>query len=137
MLSRPTMEQTYLNMARELAKRSTCRRLHVAAIVTTWDMQNIVALGYNGPEHHGPNTCRGTEPGHCGCIHAEMNAIIKAPYDQGDLIMFSTHSPCHNCAMLLCQSRIRKIFYTDEYRIIDGVHLLRDRGIIVNHLLGV
>lgn len=120
-------------MAEVLARRSTCRRLHVAAIVTGWDMQNIEALGYNGPEHHGPNECRGTEPGQCGCIHAEMNAIIKAPYNRGPLIMFATHSPCHICAMLICQSKILKIVYDNEYRILDGVYLLRERGIVVEH----
>lgn len=125
------MIQTYLDMAEVLARRSPCKRLHVGVIITDKNLENTVALGYNGPEHGGPNSCRGTGAGQCGCIHGEMNAIVKAPYDKGDLVMFATHSPCHTCAMLICQSKVRKILYKHEYRIKDGIYLLRERGLYV------
>jgi deoxycytidylate deaminase len=63
-----------------------------------------------------------------------MNALIKAPYDKGPLVMFSTTSPCQTCAMLIRQSRIEAIYYTTPYRLLEGVTLLQDRGLIVQHV---
>lgn len=125
------MEHTLLKMAHLLAQdRSTCLRAKVGALVTDIEMNTILSIGYNGPERGGPNRCRGSnEPGSCQCIHAEMNVLIKAPYDRGPLKLFTTYSPCPVCARLICQSRIIEVHYGIQYRLTDGLDLLDQRGI--------
>ena len=58
-------------MAEELAKRSTCTRLRVGTVLTDAELENVVAIGYNGNARGFPNRCDSTTPGACGCIHSE------------------------------------------------------------------
>ena len=71
--------EVYMRMAEELAKRSTCARLQVGTVVTNQALENVLAIGYNGNARGLPNRCDSTVPGSCGCIHSEMNALVKAP----------------------------------------------------------
>src|SRR5215472_182973 len=70
------LEEVYMRMAEELAKRSTCARSQVGSVVTTGDLTQVLGIGYNGNARGLPNSCDSPEPGRCGCLHSEANALI-------------------------------------------------------------
>ena len=128
---RPTKHEMFLTVAGVVSLRGTCRRLQVGCIITNEDGTQIVSMGYNGNARGLNNRCDTEIAGLCGCIHAEENALIKAPYDKGPLTMYTTHSPCIQCAKRILNSRITKVFYTTAYRDLSGIHLLSSQGVHV------
>ncbi len=116
--------EVYMRMAEELAKRSTCRRLQVGTVVTDFELERVVAIGYNGNARGFPNACDTDIPGACGCIHSEMNALIKAPGDLRKKVVFVTASPCIMCAKLIVQSNVAYVYYRTPYRDAAGLHVL-------------
>lgn len=129
---RLTLEEMYLEIARIVAKRSTCHRLQVGAVVTNWEMATVWSIGYNGNARGLPNGCESLEPGKCMCLHAETNALIKAPYHQGPLKMFITHTPCKMCAKAIINSAVKEVHCWDRYRSSEGIDLLLGSGIPVH-----
>ena len=83
-----------MGFAELLSKRSTCARLQVGCIVTSEDGQRIYSYGYNGNARKFPNKCDSTEPGKCGCIHAEANALIKVGVPDAKKVLYVTTMPC-------------------------------------------
>jgi dCMP deaminase len=120
-----------MRMAEELAKRSTCARLQVGTVVTDTSLQNVVAIGYNGNARGFPNRCDSTVPGVCGCIHSEMNALVKAPGGMQDKVVFVTDSPCVMCAKLMVNSGTSHVFYRRPYRDPTGLEVLQTAGVTV------
>jgi deoxycytidylate deaminase len=98
--SRIPLYEVYMRMAENLAKRSTCARLQVGTVVTDAKLENVLAIGYNGNAKGLPNQCDSTVPGNCGCIHSEVNALVKASGAIKDKVAFVTNSPCVMCAKL-------------------------------------
>jgi dCMP deaminase len=121
--------EVYMRMAEELAKRSTCARLQVGTVVTDALLQNVLAIGYNGNARGLPNRCDSSVPGHCGCIHSEVNALVKAPGSIRDKVVFVTNSPCLMCAKLMINSGVTHVFYRRVYRDPSGVELLERTGV--------
>lgn len=121
--------EVYMRMAEELAKRSTCIRLQVGTVVTDALLQNVVAIGYNGNARGLPNKCDTAVPGQCGCIHSEINALVKAPGTVRDKVVFVTNSPCVMCAKLMINSGVTHVFYRRAYRDPSGVELLATAGV--------
>ena len=113
-----------MNMAHVASLRSTCVRRRVGAVITDLEGMSVVALGYNGNAKGLPNRCDSDVPGDCGCIHAEVNALIKAPFHQGDLVMYTTTGPCMDCAKLILNSRVKRVLYDEDYRSHAGLDLL-------------
>ena len=64
------LEEVYMRMAEELAKRSTCARLQVGTVITTPDLTQVLGIGYNGNARGLPNRCDSDQPGSCGCFAA-------------------------------------------------------------------
>ena len=67
-------------------------------------------------------------------LHAESNAIAKLAKsnDSGDgADLFVTHSPCIDCAKLIYQSGIRRVFYSENYRNDEGIQFLKQSGVEV------
>jgi dCMP deaminase len=67
-------------------------------------------------------------------LHAESNAIAKLAKsnDSGDgADLFVTHSPCIDCAKLIFQSGIRRVFYSENYRDDSGIKFLKQSGVEV------
>lgn len=119
-----------MEMAESAKKLSTCSRRQVGVIITDWSMSRVVSIGYNGNYSGGPNACdRPDDIGNCGCLHAEDNALVKAPYGEGKLILFTTLSPCITCAKRIINSSVRKVVYHDAYRNHEGLDLLKRMGI--------
>lgn len=128
-LDRIPLFEVYMRMAEELAKRSTCNRLQVGTVVTDAMLENVVAIGYNGNAKGLPNRCDSTVPGNCGCIHSEVNALVKAPGGIRDKVVFVTDSPCVACAKLMINSGVTHVFYRRQYRDPSGVELLASSGV--------
>jgi dCMP deaminase len=121
--------EVYMRMAEELAKRSTCSRLQVGTVVTDARLENVLAIGYNGNARGLPNRCDSTVPGQCGCIHSEVNALIKAPGAVKDKVMFVSNSPCVMCAKLIINSGVTHVFFRRVYRDPSGIELLASVGV--------
>lgn len=121
--------EVYMRMAEELAKRSTCTRGQVGTVITDAQLENVLAIGYNGNARGLPNRCDSAVPGHCGCIHSEANALIKAPGAIRDKVMFVTSSPCVMCSKLVINSGVTHVFYRTAYRDPTGVELLARAGV--------
>jgi dCMP deaminase len=128
-VGRIPLYEVYMRMAEELAKRSTCERARVGTVITDAALSNVVGIGYNGNASGLPNRCDSTEPGRCGCIHSEMNALVKAPGSVRDKVVFVTVSPCVMCAKLIIQSGVTHVFYRQAYREPLGLDVLRAGGV--------
>lgn len=132
---RPRRSVVFMRMAHEVKTLSTCQRKQVGVIITDWDRSQVVSMGYNGNYRGGPNKCDDpTFAGSCGCLHAEDNALIKAPYNQVDLVLYTTLSPCKTCAKRIINSSVKKVVYHERYRNTDGIRLLNSAGIITFNL---
>lgn len=145
---RPSREESLVDTAFIWAKRGTCSRLQVGAVVHREG--RILVQGYNGaaaglPHCNHDCTCpvnrRGPHRHHCPAItpclrstHAEANAIAFAARWGVELrgsSLVVTHQPCINCSMLIVNSGIVSVTYVLPYRLADGVSLLGEAGITV------
>ena len=125
MSDRPTFDEVYMQFAETIARRSTCTRLAVGTVITTTD--------YNGNASGLANTCDREEPGNCGCLHSEENAVINcdAPRETKKFV-FVTHLPCAACAKRLINlGNVEKVVYRNSYRKRDALELLESVGIPV------
>ena len=110
-----------MNIAKEVATRSTCDRKHVGAVIVR--DKTILSTGYNGSIRgmpHCDDVGHLMEDGHCvATIHAETNAILQAAKN-GVMIneseIFITASPCWPCFKMLANAGIKKIYYGEFYR---------------------
>ncbi len=133
---RPKFESIYMKLAFHLAERSTCVRLQVGTVVTSTDYRRVLAVGYNGNATGLHNGCDRTEPGNCGCLHSEENAVINcdAPR-QVEKIVFVTHLPCVQCAKRLINlGNVKRVYYANDYRIRDSIAVLQSVGIEIEKL---
>ena len=123
----------YLEMASVWARNSYCKRRQVGAIIVKDRM--IISDGYNGTPSGFENVCEDengvTKP---YVLHAEANAITKVAKSSNSsdgATLYVTASPCMECSKLIIQAGIKRVVYRDEYRILDGVELLRRAGVEV------
>jgi len=113
-----------------LSDRSTCKRASVGCVITSWDYNRVLSIGYNGNYKGGPNVCDSDEVGGCGCLHAEENAIIKLDYnDHSRKRLYVTCSPCLMCAKRVINAGIEQVVYEQSYRKTDGLDLLGKNSI--------
>ena len=126
-------DKSYLDMAAIWSRNSYCKRRQVGAIIVKDRM--IISDGYNGTPSGFENICEDesgvTKP---YVLHAEANAITKVAKSGNSSLgatLYVTASPCMECAKLIIQAGIRRVVYRDEYRITDGIDLLRKAGIEV------
>ena len=129
-VARPPLFEVYMRMAEELAKRSTCARLQVGTVLTDPLLEHVVSIGYNGNARGFPNRCDSTAAGKCGCIHSEMNALVKSPGQMRDKVAFITASPCVMCAKLMVQAHVSHVFYRTAYRDAAGLEVLDQAGVV-------
>lgn len=139
---RPKFIDAYMDVAERFAQLSSAVRLKVGAIVVKDD--RIISIGYNGMPAGWDNTCEymefddnGDELGlktKAEVLHAETNAIAKLARgsESGDgATLFVTHAPCIDCAKLVYQSGIKRVYYRKQYRNTDGVDFLKNANIEV------
>lgn len=128
-MKRISMHEVYANFASIVSKRSTCLRLKTGAVIVSKDLLRIYSIGYNGTPHNMKHDCSSIE-GQCGCLHAEINALLKKNTPEQSII-FCTHSPCITCAKYILQSNICQVYYISEYRDTQPLDLLSNQGIAV------
>ncbi len=129
-------DKSYIEMAAIWAKNSYCKRRQVGALLVKDNM--IISDGYNGTPSGFENVCEDadgiTKP---YVLHAEANAITKVAKSGNSSegsTLYITDSPCIECAKLIIQAGIKRVVYRDEYRLTDGVDLLRRAGVEVEKL---
>ena len=130
------LDKRYLRMARIWAENSYCVRRKVGAILVKDQM--IISDGYNGTPAGFENVCEDefgvTKP---YVLHAEANAITKVARSnnssEGGTLYVST-SPCMECSKLIIQAGIKRVVFSELYRITDGLELLEKAGIEVVHI---
>src|SRR5437016_6284442 len=127
------LEEVYMRMAEELAKRSTCARLQVGTVIATPDLTQVLGIGYNGNARGLPNRCDSTTPGSCGCLHSEQNALIKAGAQLPGKVMFVSASPCVMCAKMAINANVARVYYREAYRDPAGLDVLRQGRVEVIH----
>ena len=136
----------YMDWARRCAELSHARRLHVGAVIVKDD--TVISYGYNGMPAGWDNDCEDpvydfndngkmavtglkTKP---EVLHAESNAIAKLAKSTNSGLgadLFVTHSPCLDCAKLIYQSGIRRIYFGENYRDDSGIEFLEKSGVTV------
>jgi len=125
---RPSWDEYFLEIAKIVAKRSTCIRRHVGAILVK--EKRILATGYNGAPSNirhcldvgcireSKNIPSGERHELCRGIHAEQNLIIQAAYHGvpiSNSILYCTNFPCSICAKMIINAGIERIVYLDGY----------------------
>lgn len=125
------LDLRYLRMARIWAENSYCKRRQVGALVVKDKM--IISDGYNGTPSGFENVCEDeNNVTKTYVLHAEANAITKIAHSSNSsegATMYVTASPCIECAKLIIQSGIRRVVYSEKYRLEDGIRLLERVGI--------
>ena len=146
-------DKTFLNIAKELSKHSTCCRKHVGAIIVS--NGRIVSTGYNGTpsgvkhccdtfteeqkqkfqDLNSPESKLHAEFSRKFELHAEQNCIAFASKRgislENNSTLYTTLSPCSDCAKLIFQSGITRVVYEEEYdRDKSGIELLNSLGVV-------
>ena len=125
------LDTRYLRMARIWSENSYCRRRKVGALIVKEKM--IISDGYNGTPSGFPNICEDeSEVTFPYVLHAEANAITKVARSNNSSdgsTLYVTASPCVECAKLIIQAGIRRVVFSELYRITDGIDLLQMAGV--------
>lgn len=137
---RPSWDEYFMGIAVQVARRSTCDRAHVGAIIVK--DRRILTTGYNGAPSglpHCDDIGHLIVDGHCvRTLHAEQNAIIQAAYHgvsvQGGTL-YVTHQPCLTCAKMIINAGIRRVVYAGEYPDPLAREFLAQAGVSLQHVL--
>ena len=130
------LDNRYLRMARIWAENSYCKRRQVGALVVKNKM--IISDGYNGTPSGFENVCEDeNNVTHPYVLHAEANAITKLARSSNNsdgATLYVTDAPCIECSKLIIQAGIKRVVYAKEYRLTDGLDLLKRANINVIHI---
>lgn len=149
MINRPTWEDYFMEITSLVAKRSTCLRRQVGAILVI--EKRILATGYNGapsglahcldigclreknqvPSGERHELCRG--------LHAEQNAIIQAAYHGiriNGATLYCTNLPCVICTKMIINAGIKEIIYASGYADPLAQEMLREAHIPIRQWPG-
>lgn len=142
-MKRPSWDEYFMQMALLTAKRSTCLRRQVGAVIVK--EKHIIATGYNGAPK-GLRHCEelggclreelkvpsGERHELCRALHAEQNAIIQAAtlgQSIENAVIYVTHQPCSICAKMIINAGIKKVVINSGYPDKMAEELLKDAGI--------
>jgi len=142
-MERPSWDQYFMEMAELTAKRSTCLRRQVGAVIV--QEKHIIATGYNGAPKGVPHCAekggcirekRGIPSGErhelCRALHAEQNAIIQAATLAQSIegaTMYITNQPCIICAKMIINAGIKRIVVKEGYPDDLAVEMLAEAGL--------
>ncbi len=129
------LDERYLRMAQIWSENSYCVRRKVGALIVRDNM--IISDGFNGTPSGFPNVCEENNVTFPYVLHAEANAITKVARSNNSSeggTLYVTASPCMECSKLIIQAGIKRVVFSDLYRIQDGLDLLRRAGIEVVHM---
>ncbi len=139
-------DQALIDIAGIIGESGTCTRLQVGAVLTRF--RRIISTGYNGAPSGMPHCVHksvhpdGTETiigldNDLGCmfaVHAEANVIAFAArhgVNTFGSVLYTTHSPCVNCARLLMNAGIQEVIFEHQYRDLSGIRELEIAGVTV------
>ena len=142
-MERDKLDQTYMNMARELSKLSHAQRRKVGCLIVK--DTHIIAEGLNGTPRGFDNNCEYidhvdhmyTKP---EVLHAESNAITKlarSTNSSSGATVYVTCSPCYDCSKLIIQSGIKRVVYQHLYtnkNCMEALVLLKKANITVKQI---
>ena len=130
------LDKRYIRMVGIWSKNSYCTRRKVGALIVKNQM--IISDGYNGTPSGFENVCEDengiTKP---YVLHAEANAITKIARSNNSsngATLYVTASPCIECAKLIIQAGIKRVVYSEKYRLEDGLELLKRANIEVEYI---
>jgi len=142
---RPDWDSYFMEIAKIISKRSTCKRRNVGAVAVK--DKRILSTGYNGAPiglshcvdsgclREKLNIASGERHELCRGLHAEQNAIIQAAY-HGVCIngadIYSTHLPCSICIKMIINAGIEKVFYLDGYPDRLTMDLVKESGVVLH-----
>ena len=139
MSERVSWKAYFMNIAKEVATRSTCDRKHVGAVIVR--DKTILSTGYNGSIKglkHCDDIGHEMVDGHCvRTTHAEANAILKvaaSTQSTTGATLYVTLSPCTECSKLIFQSGIKRVVYITEYKDRSGLDFLIEAGVKVDQI---
>jgi dCMP deaminase len=138
-------KRLYMDWATRVAQLSHARRLQVGAVIVKDD--TVISYGYNGMpagwdnncefEYTDPQTKQTSLVTRPEVLHAESNAIAKLAriINSGSgADIFVTHAPCLDCAKLVYQAGIKRVYFGSAYRNDDGLQFLKNSGIDVEQI---
>lgn len=143
-MTRPSWEEYFMEIARLVARRSTCLRRQVGALLVK--DKNILTTGYNGTpsgiSHCGDTVClreaqkipSGQRHELCRGLHAEQNAIIQAAKHGVNIsgaTLYCTNSPCVICSKMIINAGIEKVLYLEGYPDELSRQMLQEAGVEV------
>ena len=134
MNKRPPWDEYFMDIARQVARRSTCPRAAVGALIVR--DKRILTTGYNGSPMGLPHCtdvgCLMVE-GHCvRTLHAEQNAIIQAALhglSVNESTIYVTHQPCLSCAKMIINAGIVRVVYAGDYPDLQARTFLSEAGV--------
>lgn len=141
---RPDWDHYFMEMAEVAAKRSTCLRRQVGAVLVK--DRRLLTSGYNGAPSRMAH-CRetgclrqqlnipsGQQHEMCRGLHAEQNAIIQAALHGisiNDSVLYVTHQPCVICTKMMINAGIKRVIMKDAYPDELSEKMLREAGIVL------
>ena len=141
---KPKFVVAHMKAASVYAELSSAKRLQVGCVIVKDN--TIIGIGYNGMPAGWDNNCENviqhsddtvelkTKP---EVLHAETNAVAKVARSTNSTEgadMFITHAPCLDCAKLIHQAGIKKVYFGNHYRDNIGVDFLQQCGVVVTHV---
>lgn len=130
------LDKQYLRIAEIWSDNSYAKRLKVGAIIVKNKM--IISDGYNGTPSGFENICEdehgNTKP---YVLHAEANAISKIAKSNNSsdgATLYTLVSPCLECSKLIIQAGIKRVVYKDDYRLPEGIELLKRANVKVDKI---
>ncbi len=144
---RPSWDEYFMDIVRLVARRSTCLRRSVGAVLVK--DKRILATGYNGAPsglrhcvevgclRERLNISSGERHELCRGLHAEQNAIIQSAFHGVSLkgsTLYSTNHPCVICAKMIINAGIENIYYGEGYRDKMAEEMLQEAGVRVIRL---
>jgi dCMP deaminase len=126
----------FMDVAQRFAECSTANRLKVGCICVKDN--RIISIGYNGQPSGWDNVCEDENNVTLQTvIHAESNMLMKLARstesgENGEV--FITHSPCLECSKLIAISGIKKVYYKNEYRSLQGIEFLKKCNIEIEKI---
>lgn len=117
---RPSWDQYFMQIARDVATRATCDRKHIGAVIVRDKV--ILSTGYNGAPRgmpHCDDVGHEIVEGHCiRTVHGEGNAIAQAAKNGVSVdgaTIYTTASPCYDCFKLIINAGIARVVYGEFY----------------------
>ncbi|HUS59612.1 MAG TPA: dCMP deaminase family protein [Planctomycetota bacterium] len=146
-MDRPSWDEYFLRITREVSQRSTCMRRKVGAVLVR--DRRILATGYNGAPsglkhcdevgcvrtlHNVPS---GERHELCRGLHAEMNALIQSALfgiSTAESTMYTTAHPCSLCAKMLINAGVKRVVMLDDYPDELSKQMLAEAGVLLESI---